>query len=292
MEGNANLRAWLRKAGIAEPAALFGNLVSGGAPLPEAVGPGPVNTDDNGFLEYHAPYYMYRRARPSWEFLAGLRMTDPSPLYTGLSAQERGTVLRAARARLLAYAAGREDDRGRADMVEQRYDEAFTLHPVDPLIRLRRAFFLQQKAALEFQNQDMEGGFEAFRKLLAGVPINAEDMFRCVVHTGVASAYNTMNRPQDALAELDMAAKYVPNYNRMWHLRGLVLFRLERAQESLAALVRAEELGNRDLQLYLALAILQSRTGAGAEALETLRRAETLYPDDPRIVEVRLRLGG
>jgi spermidine synthase len=292
MEGNADLRDWLRKAGIGEPAALFGNLVSGEDALREAVGPGPVNTDDNGFLEYHAPYYMYRRARPSWDFLAGLRMADPSPLYTGLGAEDQATVLRAARARLLAYEAGREDDRGRADLVEQRYDEAFTLHPVDPLIRLRRAFFLQQKAAMDLQNQDMEGGFKAFRKLLAGVPINAEAMFRCVVHTGIASAYNTMNRPQEALAELDMAAKYVPNYNRMWHLRGLVLFRLNRPQESLAALTRAEELGNRDLQLYLALAILQLRTGAPGDAMETLSRAETLYPGDPRIADVRLRMGG
>jgi hypothetical protein len=65
------------------------------------------------------------------------------------------------------------------------------------------------------------------------------------VHTGRASAYDMMDRPQEAPAELDRAAEFLPRFNEMWLLRGLVLFRLERPGESLAALATAEEQGNR-----------------------------------------------
>jgi tetratricopeptide (TPR) repeat protein len=219
-------------------------------------------------------------------------MADPSPFYTGLDGPRRETVRRAARARLLAYEAGQEGERGQSDRSEARFEEAFALHPADPLVRLRRATLLQSKATWQLQNRDVEGGFATYRRLLAGIPLNAESVFQGLVHTGIASAFNMMDQPEDALAELDMAAQYVPRFNQMWLLRGLVLFRLQRLGESLDALDTAEERGNRDLELYLARAVIQAQMGRGPEAREALRRAETLYPGDPRIAMVRQQVGG
>jgi len=250
-----------------------------------------VNTDDNGFLEYRAPYDMYSQASFPAEFFASLRTSDLASLVPDAKPSLQETMSNAARARMEEYRARRAAETQLFDASERSFETAFRLNPHDPLIRTERAQLLMAKSNALIRGGDPQSALVALDGIVAGPPLQAEAYYLGWAHTARGTAYNMLDEPEQALEALDLAKEYTPGNGRMWVLRAMVLQRLERLEDALEALASAEEHGVRDIEVYLTRAAIHADAGNLAEAREAVRTAEALYPGDPRIAAVRSRIG-
>jgi len=286
------IAGWLRRAGVDDPrGGILGSLMSDGAFLRGVIGDGAVNTDDNGFLEYRAPYDMYSQASFPAEFFASLRTSDLASLVPDAKPSLQETMSNAARARMEEYRARRAAETQLFDASERSFETAFRLNPHDPLIRTERAQLLMAKSNALIRGGDPQSALVALDGIVAGPPLQAEAYYLGWAHTARGTAYNMLDEPEQALEALDLAKEYTPGNGRMWVLRAMVLQRLERLEDALEALASAEEHGVRDIEVYLTRAAIHADAGNLAEAREAVRTAEALYPGDPRIAAVRSRIG-
>lgn len=85
-----------------------------------------------------------------------------------------------------------------------------------------------------------------------------------------------------ALASADRAIELNPAFGPAHGLRGWLLVRLDRPAEALEAYERALRLGESELSVLLATAMLQADAGRPADAERTLERATLEHPAHPR----------
>jgi Flp pilus assembly protein TadD len=86
----------------------------------------------------------------------------------------------------------------------------------------------------------------------------------------------------DVLPDLDRALQAAPNDPRLWHVKGMILRRLERREDALPVLTRAVELAPREPIIVHSLARVRSE--AGLPSVDAYAHALRVKPRDPAIM--------
>ncbi|MEY2978371.1 MAG: hypothetical protein RLZZ435_2510, partial [Cyanobacteriota bacterium] len=89
----------------------------------------------------------------------------------------------------------------------------------------------------------------------------------------------SMNRPEAALEDLQVALELDPGYATAWVNQGKVLMSMQRFAEAAAAYDRALQLDDSDPYAWNDLGVLQYQMGQCRAALEALDRAISLDPN-------------
>ena len=89
-------------------------------------------------------------------------------------------------------------------------------------------------------------------------------------------------RPGDTLPRIEQALRTAPQDARLWHVKGMILRRLDRREQALPALERAARLAPGDPMIVHSLA--RTLSEAGLPSLEAYARALKAAPGDPAIV--------
>lgn len=116
-----------------------------------------------------------------------------------------------------------------------------------------------------FVSNDIETSVARFSEAL-----DADPEFQ-MAHVSRAAAYMRLERPEDALADLDRAIELAPDHARAYHLRGLAHVKLEDNEKALQDFDKAIELNPEYGPAFYSRSMIYDDMGMGNASFEDIQ---------------------
>jgi tetratricopeptide (TPR) repeat protein len=232
---------------------------------------------------FHAAVYVARgvvrvHARRWKQAVADLhKAIDLQPstaaVYVNLSAAEKGWSQWAAALGQLTGVAGRlaTEPQEHADAAVSALDKAIVRSPRDAALYLLRARLHEERGNLTAARHDFE------QAIAHEHPGAAERLASSLVHLGYLQHQN--GEYEAALASFAAALKARPHFGPAYRQQAQTLAAQGRHSQAAAALDHYLQQGGRSAEVFLARALLHSRLGEHAQAIEAYTRSLQVRPD-------------
>lgn len=142
-----------------------------------------------------------------------------------------------------------------------------------------------------FAAKDLERSQTILKLAKADATASASAPMQAIIASDLARVYVALERPEDALAELESSTQLYPEEANTWLLKATLLRRLDRLEEAQVAIEKASELAPVNAPIGLEAGVIAVLSGRDAAARESWQSVIDFAPQSPEALTAQGYIG-